>query len=135
MSNQLKLSFAGFAFDLGAAHRITQEVSLPWHNEYVKADAVTRTARREEFVLNFLLGAGFTATHAAKVMAMSRTQRSHKEQNAYRAAEMKFKYHIVRGSGKAKGAAQVDPVAQLLAKFAQLTAAQQRKFLKAASGQ
>lgn len=122
------LTLAAFAHDLGAHHRITLEVSEVWHKQYVKADDVTRRALREEFVLNFLVGAGFTATRAAKVMALSRTERSTADQNAYRAAEMKFKYHVVRDAAGSNRKAEADPVATLLGKYAKLTAAQKRSF-------
>ena len=133
-SSKITLTLAAFAHDLGAAERITRDVSVVWHKQYVGADSVTRTALREEFILNFLIGYGLTATKAAKVLALSREQRSHEEQKVYDAARAKFTYHIVRPE-KGNGAADADPVDTLLAKFAKLTAAQQRKFLKAVSQQ
>lgn len=142
MTASITLTFATFARDLGAAARITRDASLVWYKQYGKADAVTRKALREEFVLNFLTGyykAGKNASpevKAAKVMALSRTERSTEDENAYRAAGMKFKYHVVRdhAEGKRSKAAPVSPVEKLLKEFAGLTAAQRRAFLaKAAS--
>ena len=121
----ITLTFAAFAHDLGAHTRITLEASEGWHREYVKADAATRTARREEFILNFLIGYGLTPTKAAKVMAQSRDERSASDQKVYDAARAKFTYHVVRPEKKSSGKADI--VAQALKLIAQMTAAQRRK--------
>lgn len=133
MSKSLTLTFTGFAHDLGAHTRLTRDVSLVWHREYVKADDVTRAARREEFILHFLIGYGMSAAKAAKVMSQSRDERKADDHNAYSAARMKFTYHIVRDAQERSHKAAVSPVEALLAKYNKLTAAQQRAFLKAVS--
>lgn len=128
MTKQLTLTFAAFARDLGAHHRITMDVSLVWHQQYVAADTVTRTSMREEFILNFLQGYGLSATRATKVMAMSRDERSAGDQKVYDAARAKFAYHVVRK--EKTGSAEQDVVAMLAGRFAKLTKPEQRRFLK-----
>lgn len=131
MTKSITLTLAAFAHDLGAHTRLTRTVSEVWYKQYGKADAATRVALREEFILNFLIGYGMSATKAAKLMALSRPERSTEEQNVYRAAEMKFNYHIVRDAYDAQRAkrAPVSPVDKLVNEFKALTAAQQRSFL------
>ena len=130
MSKQIKLSFATFAHDLGAHTRITLEVSEVWHTEYLSADEVTRKARREEFIRNFLLGYGLTAARADSVMGQSRDERTADDQKVYDAARAKFTYHIVRPE-KSSGSAKADPVAKALALVASMTPAQKKRFLSA----
>jgi hypothetical protein len=119
------LTYAAFANAIGAHDQLTLEVSLVWHREYLKADAATRTARREEFILHFMIGSKMPAAKAAKIMAQSRTDRTAKAQQLYDRARAKFTYHIVRPEKKASGKADI--VAQALKLIAQMDAAQRRK--------
>lgn len=129
MANNITLTFAAFAHDLGAAHRITHDVSLVWHKQYASADSVTCRAMREEFILNFLQGYGLSATNSAKVMAQSRDDRSAEHQKVYDAARAKFTYHVVRPVKK-DGSADQDVAVKLAAQFGKLGKADQRRFLK-----
>lgn len=131
MAQKLKLTFAGFAHDIGAHARITQDVSQVWHDEYVNADETTRKARREEFIRNFLIGYGLPEKRAVQVMEQSRDDRTAEDQKAYDAARAKFTYHIVRPEKGGKGSASADLVAQALKLVEKMTAAQKRKFLAA----
>jgi hypothetical protein len=131
MTKSITLTFAGFANDLGAHERITLEASLIWHTEYAKADKATRAARREEFILNFLIGYGLTQAKAEKVMGQSRDDRTTADRKVYDAARAKFTYHIVRPEKKSGGAAKTDPVAQALELVAAMTPAQKKRFLAA----
>lgn len=126
----ITLTYAGFAQSIGLHDHLTLEVSLVWHREYVKADAATRTARREEFILNFLIGAKVPESRAKRIMEQSRTDRSKEAQKLYDRARAKFAYHIVRKE-KPEGSGKTDPVASLLRSYKQLTAAQKRRFLAA----
>lgn len=128
MAKAIKLSFANFAHDLGAHTRITLEVSEVWHTEYLTADEVTRKARREEFILNFLKGYGCKNPEA--IMGQSRDERTADDQKVYDAARAKFTYHVVRPE-KAGGSAKADPVAKALALVASMTPAQKKRFLSA----
>ncbi len=128
MAKQIKLSFATFAHDLGAHTRITLDVSLIWHTEYLTADEVTRKARREEFIRNFLVGYG--CKNAETIMGQSRDERTAEDQKVYDAARAKFTYHVVRPE-KAEGYAKTDPVAKALALVASMTPAQKKRFLSA----
>ncbi len=137
--NVITLSFAAFAHDIGAHDRITLDVSKVWHVEYVNADKVTRAARREEFIRNFLLGYGVPEAKVTKVMAQSRTERSAADQQVYDRARAKFSYHVIRPdattkpegatakAGKTEKAA--DPLTTALEAFAALSAAQRKAFL------
>jgi hypothetical protein len=128
MSKQIKLSFATFAHDLGAHTRITLDASLIWHTEYVTADEVTRKARREEFIRNFLTGYGCKNPEA--IMGQSRDERTADDQKVYDAARAKFTYHVVRPE-KSSGSAKTDPVAKALSLVASMTPAQKKRFLAA----
>lgn len=127
---QITLTYAGFAHSLGAHDHLTLEVSLVWHREYLKADAATRTARREEFIFNFMIGAKVPEAKAKKIMATSRTERSKADQQVYDRARAKFTYHIVRPE-KNESSGKTDIVAQALKLIAQMNAAQKRKILAA----
>ena len=86
-----------FAWQLGAHQRITRAYSLIWHKAYVKATPETRAVWREEFIVHFLRGnLEVTEAQAKAIMGKTRPQRTKAQQNAYRSAEMKFKYHISR---------------------------------------
>lgn len=124
MAKSIKLSFATFAHDLGAHTRITLDASLIWHEEYVKADEVTRKARREEFIFNFMVGYG--CKNAKVIMAQSRDERTADDQKVYDAARAKFTYHVVRPEKQASSG-KADIVAQALKLIAQMDAAQKRK--------
>ena len=88
-----------FAWQLGAHARITQAHSLVWHKAYVKATPETQAAWRADFIVHFLRGnLEVTEAQAKAIVGKSRTDRSTAHQNAYRAAEMKFNYHIIRKS-------------------------------------
>lgn len=128
MAKQLKLTFATFAHDLGAHTRITLDVSVVWHKQFNAADAVTRTAMREEFILNFMIGYG--CKNAQGIMAQSRDERSAEDQKVYDAARAKFTYHVVRPERSASSS-KTDPVAKALALVAQMTPAQRKRFLAA----
>lgn len=120
------LTYAAFAHDLGAHDQLTLSVSLVWHREYLKADAATRTARREEFILHFMIGAKVPEAKAKKIMAQSRTDRTTEAQQLYDRARAKFTYHIVRPVKK-PSSGKADIVAKALALIAQMDAAQKRK--------
>lgn len=101
------LTYAQFANDLGAHQRLTLEVSLVWHKQYAKADAVTRTALRDEFMTHFTMGMlECTQTQAVRILTATISERTEKQHKAYMAASQKFKYHIARDSQK-KGAKPV----------------------------
>ena len=128
MAKAIKLSFATFAHDLGAHHRITLDVSLVWHQQYLGADSVTRTALREEFIRNFLIGYGCKNPEA--IMAQSRDERTAEDQKVYDAARAKFTYHVVRPEKQASSG-KSDPVTKALSLVAQMTPAQKKRFLAA----
>ena len=140
--NLITLSFAGFAHDIGAHDHITLAVSLVWHKEYLTADKATRVARREEFILNYLVGAKMPEAKATKVVAQSRTERSAADQQAYDRARAKFTYHVVRPekTAKAEGAATKagkaekggDLLVIALEAFAALSGAQKKAFMAVA---
>ena len=86
-----------FAWQLGAHARTTRAYSLQWHKAYTTAKPEAQSVWRAEWIAHFLSGnLEITVAQAEKIMAKSRTERTLAQQNAYRAAEMKFNYHIVR---------------------------------------
>ena len=139
MAKHITLTFATFAHSLGAHTRLTLAASKLWHEEYIGADKATQTARREEFILNFLIGyltsgdkpMAYDAAEkrAEKIMGQTRDERTADDHKLYSAARMKFTYHIVRPEKSADGAGMADPVAKALEWVAKMTPAQKRKFL------
>lgn len=93
-----------FAWQLGAHARITRAYSLQWHKAYTTAKPEAQSVWRAEWIAHFMSGnlsdpkkrVVVTVAQAEKIMAKPRTERTLAQQNAYRAAEMKFNYHIVR---------------------------------------
>lgn len=114
-----------FAWQLGAHQRITQAHSLVWHKAYVKAEPATQAAWRTDFIVHFLRGnLEVTEAQARTIVGKTRTERSAAQQNAYRAAEMKFKYHISRkSSGNTEPAKPTRTTAAEKAAFARFLAA------------
>ena len=87
-----------FAYQLGAHARITLAHSLIWHKAYAKADVAVRRTWRLDFMLNFVAGnLDVSMAEAISICALTRTERKQAQENAVRAAQMKFKYHISRG--------------------------------------
>ena len=99
------LTLSQFAQDLGAHSRITRDVSLVWHKQYVKADAVTRKALREEFMTHFIIGfMQCTEKQAMRILITSAPERTADQKKAYEAASQKFLYHISRTGAKSQPA-------------------------------
>ena len=84
------LTFSQFAHDLGLHSRITREVSLVWHKQYLTATPATRHAMREEFMKAFFDG------YVQGVRKLT----PEIKRNAEMAANQKFKYHISRDGVK-----------------------------------
>jgi len=102
-ATKVELTYAQFAHDLGAHQRLTLAVSLVWHKQYTKADAVTRTALRDEFMAHFTMGLlECTMPQAVRILTATISERTKTQHKAYMAASQKFKYHIARDSAKSK---------------------------------
>ena len=102
-ATQVELTYAQFANDLGAHQRLTLAVSLVWHKQYAKADAVTRTALREEFMTHFTMGMlECTQVQAVRILTATISERTEAQHKAYMAASQKFKYHIARDGAKSE---------------------------------
>lgn len=95
------LTYAQFAHDIGAHQRLTLAVSLVWHKQYTSANAVTRTALREEFLTHFTMGMlECTMPQAVRILTTPKGERTEAQNKAYQAASQKFKYHISRDGAK-----------------------------------
>jgi hypothetical protein len=95
------LTYAQFAHDIGAHSRLTLEVSLVWHKQWLKATPQTRTAMRDEFMTHFTMGLLKCAMpQAVRILTATISQRTKVQHNAYMAASQKFKHHISRDSKK-----------------------------------
>ena len=90
------LTLTGFAFDLGAHTRITRDVSIVWHKQYLTATRATRTAMRTEFVDAFIKGYESGVRIHTRVRNLTPKMQRHAEM----AASQKFKYHISRDGAK-----------------------------------
>ena len=101
--SKLTITLSQFAHDLGAAQRITLEVSTVWHKQWRTSTPETRTALRDEFLTHFMRGMlACTVTEAVRVLTLTKGERNKAQQAAYMAASQKFKYHISRDGAKAK---------------------------------
>lgn len=131
-TTQATIGHVEFAIRLGFADRLTREASEPFRKAYASMDATQQKTFREEWIVGYLQGnLQVSATHAAKIAAQSREDRSKAHQQAYDRARAQFKYHCLTATTKV--AFEKDAVLALLNAFDRLTAAEQRKAFKAIS--
>lgn len=120
-----------FALNFAAMTRKAREATLPFHKAYVGATPEQQQDLRHRWMRGHLMGAlQITEKSADRILSRSRTERSAAHQAAVKAASADFNYHVIRDY-KPEGAtrAKADPVEVLLKKYAELTAAQKRKFM------
>ena len=130
--------FNQFASAVGFNDSMTQEASLVFHNEYVKADEPKQAKMRTDWILNYLQGnlatrnpdqtlkALLPESKAQAIMDTPRTERTKQHQRAYDRARHQFTYHVVRPESTTSK--QGDLVAQALALYAKMSGAQKRSF-------
>lgn len=88
--SKITLTYTQFAHSLGKHSRLTREVSLVWHKQYVRGSAATRSALREQFMQAFIEGyCEGVRNLTAKI-----------KREAEMAASQKFKYHVSRDGVK-----------------------------------
>lgn len=120
-----------FAWQLGAHARTTRAYSLTWHKAYVKATPETQVAWRLEWITHFLSGnLEISVKQAEKIIEKSRPDRTKAQQNAYRAAEMKFNYHIVRSDSTDSRAEPTKPTKPTKVRVSAAERAAWEKFVK-----
>jgi hypothetical protein len=135
---KVTMTYNEFAKSVGVEDKLTREFSLGWHLEYIKANTVTQTARRQEWLTNYLIGnLGVTQQVADSILSKPRTKRSTAHQQAVMRASTKFIFHIKRSykrpTSTQQVSKQVDPVEQALKLVEAFTKAQQDKFFKRVS--
>jgi hypothetical protein len=132
------MTYNEFAKSVGVSDRMTLEFSLGWHLEYVKANTVTQTARRQEWLTNYLIGKLVVTQQVAdSILSTPRTKRSKAHQQAVMRASTSFGVHIKRSykrpTSTQQVSKQVDPIEQALKLVEALTKPQQDKFFKRVS--
>ena len=135
---KVAMTYNEFAKSVGVSDRMTLEFSLGWHLEYIKANTVTQTARRQEWLTNYLIGKlCVTQQVADSILSTPRTKRSKAHQQAVMRASTSFGVHIKRSYKRPTSTQQVskqaDPIEQALKLVEALTKAQQDKFFKRVS--
>jgi hypothetical protein len=137
MSN---ISHTQFFINLGSIGRQTEEASKPLHMAYTKGDATQRTTMRRECMAGYIMGKLAVSDKVAdRILSQTRTERSEKQQNAYKAANEQFTYHVSRTNNKVKPQAKsyrIDPkmrdtAMSFLAEFEGETLVEQIKAAKA----
>lgn len=132
MANTAKeFNFTQFAFAVGANDRLTQDASLPFHEEYVaNEDKAFRVQMRKDWVVSYIAGnLGISQAKAIKIAELTRVARNElnpKLEEAVNRASKQFTYHIVRPD--ATTSKQADLVKQALALYAKMSGAQKRSF-------
>jgi hypothetical protein len=123
------LNINQFAFNVAAAARKTRDAADPFHVAYTDATPEQRKQLREEWMLGHLRGQGFEQ-HAERILSKGKGAGAKPEHvKAIDRASSDFRYMVVRPE-PAKVRNEADPVAKLLAAYAKLTPAEQRKFLR-----
>ena len=88
---------------LGNNDRLTHSASKPLHDAYIKGTPWQRNAMRKECMVAYIMGnLKVSETVADRILSQSRTERSEKEQKAYRVANERFTYHVSRTNAKVK---------------------------------
>ena len=126
--SSITINLAQFALGLGNTDRVTLDASLPFYKAYHKADKGGQAYMRNEFITSYVQGnLKTTPEEAAKIVALKRVERSAADELAVNAAGAKFRYHLVRKAVSAS--TEVDLLAQAVAAYGKLNAAQKRKFM------
>ena len=123
-------TFTQFAFAVGANDRLTHEASLPFHEEYIKADEPKQKQMRKDWVVSYVAGnLKVSQAKAIAICEMTRVERNAKDpelEKVVNRAGQRFTHHVVRPEdGTSK---QVDLVKQALALYAKMSGAQKRSF-------
>lgn len=123
-------TFTQFAYAVGATDRMTQEASLPFHEEYTaNEDKAFRAKMRKDWTVSYVAGnLKVSQAKAIAICEMTRVERLAKDkdlEDSVNRAGKKFSYHVVRAEGSSK---QVDLVKQALALYAKMSGAQKRSF-------
>lgn len=120
-----------FARSLATMKRKGREATLPFHRAYVKAALEQQTDLRNRWMRGHIIGTlECDEKKADRILSQSRTERTKAHQDAVKSASADFNYHVIRDyKPESTGANKSDPVARLVTKYKELTAAQKRQFL------
>ena len=123
-------TYTQFAYAVGANERLTEEASLPFHEEYMaNEDKAFRAKMRKDWQISYVAGnLKVSQAKAIAICEMTREQRLAKDkelEDSVNRAGKKFSYHVVRPEGSSK---QADLVKQALAIYKKMTGAQKRSF-------
>jgi hypothetical protein len=135
-----------FFFNLGKSDRLTLEASKPLHESYKRGDGAQQKEMRQACMAHYVMGKlAVSRVVADRILSTPRTDRTDREQCAYRVANERFTYHVSRTNNKvantkvAKSAAasyRIDPkmrdtAMRFLAEFEGESLAEQIKAAKA----
>lgn len=124
-------TYTQFAYAVGANERLTEEASLPFHEEYMaNEDKAFRARMRADWVVSYVAGKlKVSQAKAIKICKMTRVERNALDtelEKAVNRAGKQFTYHVVRPEdGTSK---QTDLVKQALALYAKMSGSQKRSF-------
>ena len=128
-----EITYDQFAYGIGQQDRLTLEESIVWHKQYLKESPEARKEWLHEWQQQYLMGnQGISSKEADRILSLPRDKRSKEHQKAYKRANSKFSYHIVRPEDKPSTTVKqkkitVDQVVEL---FEQLSKAEQAKFMR-----
>ena len=123
------LNINQFAFNVAAAARKTRDAADPFHATYTDATPEQRKELRTDWMLGHLRGQGFE--RAERILTKGKGDGAKPEHvKAIDRASSDFRYMVVRPELAKKRDDNTDPVEKLLAAYAKLTPAEQRKFLR-----
>jgi len=126
------ITYDQFAFGIGQQDRLTLDESIIWHKQYLTESPEARKEWLHEWQHQYLMGnLGVSSKEADRILSLPRDKRTSEQQKAYKRANSKFSYHIVRPEDMPKAFKQtkvsLDKVIEL---FEQLSKAEQAKFMR-----
>lgn len=102
-------SIQDFAFNYASGLRQAYTACDTIHTAYVKADDVSKTAMKAEWMLGYVMGrTGLDTVKASRILAAKRVERSAENERIVNAAGKDFSYNVKRDGSKAKGKARND---------------------------
>ena len=90
-----------FFFNLGKNDRLTLDASKPLHEAYVVGDTAQQQGMRQACMAHYVMGKLTVSRGVAdRILSTPRTERTEREQCAYRVANERFTYHVSRTNNK-----------------------------------
>lgn len=127
------ITYDEFAFGVGVQDAMTQADSEVWHQQYITESASAKREWLHEWQHHYIMGnLKVSAKEADRILSLSKTKRTRDQQLAYKRANSRFGYHIVRKESTTSTTVKQTKVtvAQVLALYKQLDRSGKAEFKK-----